>query len=275
MTIDKRKTGVYRIRNLINDKKYVGSAGSSFSQRWKDHRRHLRKGTHHSAYLQNSWNKYGEDAFVFEIIERTAPEHAVAVEQTFIDFWKATDPQYGYNVCPTAGSRLGYKQSQDMKDKIAAANNQRYLDPVEHERSSESQRVRWADEDARAAQSAALKEHWSDTAVRDEMSRKAIARLSSPEARKKASDSAKKRYQDPQKLKAFLELMASNAVRTAMSEAHQDISDETRSKMSIAHKANWANPDYRAKMLAARAAGHARRKAAALAAQQESPDANP
>lgn len=59
---------IYKIRNLINGKFYVGSAQDTRS-RFRQHRRLLRKGTHHCKHLQNAWNKYGEDLFKFEVVE--------------------------------------------------------------------------------------------------------------------------------------------------------------------------------------------------------------
>jgi group I intron endonuclease len=59
---------IYKIRNLLNGKFYVGSAQDTRT-RFRQHRRLLRKGTHHCKHLQNAWNKYGEDLFKFEIIE--------------------------------------------------------------------------------------------------------------------------------------------------------------------------------------------------------------
>ena len=116
-----KRTGVYRIRCTVNGKVYVGSAASSFGERWQEHRRDLRQKRHHSRRLQNAWNKYGALYFVFEIVEITAPEHAVAVEQTFIDFWKASDKKHGFNICPVAGSNLGVTRSRETCEKIAAA----------------------------------------------------------------------------------------------------------------------------------------------------------
>ncbi len=59
---------IYKIRNVVNSKFYVGSAIDTRT-RFRQHRRLLRKGTHHSKHLQASWNKYGEDAFKFEVVE--------------------------------------------------------------------------------------------------------------------------------------------------------------------------------------------------------------
>lgn len=61
-------SGVYCITNTITNKKYIGSSKNIYS-RVKLHLSHLRKNKHHSPYLQNTFNKYGEDSFVTTIIE--------------------------------------------------------------------------------------------------------------------------------------------------------------------------------------------------------------
>lgn len=60
--------GVYKILNTVNGRAYIGST-SCFKARWKVHRRDLRAGKHANQSLQNAWDKYGEIAFVFSIIE--------------------------------------------------------------------------------------------------------------------------------------------------------------------------------------------------------------
>ena len=114
MTID---CGVYMIEHIASGKKYIGSAAKSISRRWSSHRSSLRNGKHKNSHLQRAWDKYGEDAFVFRIIEPCLPEHATGVEQVFIDYYKSTDPEFGYNNCPTAGSRFGSKASNETKAK--------------------------------------------------------------------------------------------------------------------------------------------------------------
>ena len=59
---------IYKIRNLTNQKFYVGSAVDTRT-RFRQHRRLLRKGSHHCKHLQASWNKYGEELFKFEVVE--------------------------------------------------------------------------------------------------------------------------------------------------------------------------------------------------------------
>lgn len=56
------KSGIYQIKNTLNNKVYVGSA-KDFEKRWKRHFKDLEKGCHSSIKLQMSFNKYGN---VFE-----------------------------------------------------------------------------------------------------------------------------------------------------------------------------------------------------------------
>lgn len=60
--------GIYKIINLKNGKVYIGST-QNFKQRAYDHNKHLKNNTHYNKHLQASFNKYGEDVFVFEVIE--------------------------------------------------------------------------------------------------------------------------------------------------------------------------------------------------------------
>ena len=58
------KTGIYKIINSETDKFYVGSA-THFYNRKSDHLRRLRLSIHKNIHLKNSFNKYGEDKFIF------------------------------------------------------------------------------------------------------------------------------------------------------------------------------------------------------------------
>lgn len=59
---------IYKIVNTVNGKCYVGQTIDP-ETRWRSHRVKLRGGHHWNAYLQAAWNKYGEDAFAFDIVE--------------------------------------------------------------------------------------------------------------------------------------------------------------------------------------------------------------
>jgi group I intron endonuclease len=62
------KSGIYIIRHVESNKIYIGSA-VRLNKRWNFHRFKLRQNMHENSRLQNAWNKYGEDAFEFSIIE--------------------------------------------------------------------------------------------------------------------------------------------------------------------------------------------------------------
>lgn len=62
------KNVIYKIRNITNNKFYVGSTHDS-RERFRTHRTQLRGNKHHCKHLQASWNKYGEDFFKFEVLE--------------------------------------------------------------------------------------------------------------------------------------------------------------------------------------------------------------
>lgn len=111
---DIEASGIYQIRNLINGKRYIGSA-KCFRTRWNGHRAKLRRGSHHSRHLQSSWVKHGESAFFFEVIELCDVNQLLVKEQAWLD---RESPEF--NVCPTAGNTLGRKFTQETKDKIAA-----------------------------------------------------------------------------------------------------------------------------------------------------------
>lgn len=61
--------GIYKIVNNINGKVYIGQTKQPFIKRFMHHRWQLRNNKHDNRWLQNAFNKYGEDAFSFEIVE--------------------------------------------------------------------------------------------------------------------------------------------------------------------------------------------------------------
>lgn len=111
------KSGIYIIRNTINDKIYIGST-VDFKGRWKTHRCKLKVNQHHSIILQNAYNKYGKDNFIFEIVEYVEDKNKIIErEQRWLDFF---NPEY--NICKSASnSRLGLKTSEETKLKMSLA----------------------------------------------------------------------------------------------------------------------------------------------------------
>lgn len=122
------KYGVYQIRNLKNQKLYIGSSsyGGGLSYRWRKHQNLLRINKHHSIKLQRAWNKYGADAFVFEVLLYCDPGRCLINEQVFIN-----DLEPAYNIAQVAGAPMkGRKHTQESKGRMgtnqSGSNNNMY-----------------------------------------------------------------------------------------------------------------------------------------------------
>lgn len=105
-------SGVYQITHRDTGRSYIGSA-VLFRVRWNQHRNLLRKGLHHSPFLQHAWTKYGEDSFEFLILESCERGQCIQREQAHMD---AVQP--AFNVCRVAGSTLGRKHDAATRQKL-------------------------------------------------------------------------------------------------------------------------------------------------------------
>lgn len=95
----KMLSGIYKIINKSNGKFYIGSS-NNIQLRWNIHKSELRRNTHHNNYLQHAWNKYGEDNFIFEIIEIIPKGKLIESEQKYLD---KIDRNQHYNLSSIAG----------------------------------------------------------------------------------------------------------------------------------------------------------------------------
>ncbi|MHB8906812.1 MAG: GIY-YIG nuclease family protein [Melioribacteraceae bacterium] len=73
--------GVYQIRNLVNGKIFIGSSknlnGKSNSFRFQ-----LSAGLHINRQLQTDYTQFGEDNFVFEVLDYLEPKEDLAYDFT-------------------------------------------------------------------------------------------------------------------------------------------------------------------------------------------------
>ncbi len=63
----KFKIGVFQLRNTVNNKIFVGSA-TDLEAIWNRLKTELKFGSYPNALLQNDWNQFGSENFVFEIL---------------------------------------------------------------------------------------------------------------------------------------------------------------------------------------------------------------
>ena len=112
-------SGIYQIRNIVDNKIYVGSA-IDIDKRWRQHKSNLKLTKHHSIHLQRAWILYGEEHFSFEIIEYVSDKDILLIrEQYWIDKTQSYVANYGYNINQKAHSRIGVKATQETKDKLS------------------------------------------------------------------------------------------------------------------------------------------------------------
>jgi group I intron endonuclease len=108
------KSGIYQIVHVATGKRYVGQA-KDIAKRWVTHRRSLSRGAHTSRHLQRAWDKYGADAFAFEVVELCEIADLDAREQFHMD------QRADFNVLLFARSPIGVVRSDETRRKIADA----------------------------------------------------------------------------------------------------------------------------------------------------------
>lgn len=136
---------IYKIINTVNGKFYVGSTGNMY-ERTRGHRNLLRRGRHHCKHLQAAWNKYGERAFVFVVVEKV---EAYDLLQKAEDVWllEHVGKDYCYNTslysdAPMRGipkekhPNFGVPVSEEQRKLISESLKAFYAsDPINHPRS--------------------------------------------------------------------------------------------------------------------------------------------
>lgn len=96
------RAGVYTITNKVTGKVYVGSSGD-IDARWKSHRASLRSNRHCNSGLQHDWCKYGEESFVFEVVEVCGVGPGLLTcETSWIEGLNAVEE--GYNIQASGGN---------------------------------------------------------------------------------------------------------------------------------------------------------------------------
>lgn len=111
--------GIYKITNKTTSKIYIGSS-TNVETRFYGHKLLLKNGTHSNGFLQNAWNKYGSEDFIFEIVEEVEDSRQLFPrEQYYMDLYSAYRREFGYNlaICadsPTRGTVFTYEHRQKL-----------------------------------------------------------------------------------------------------------------------------------------------------------------
>ncbi len=138
-------SGIYTITNIIDNKIYIGYC-TSFYDRSMGHKSQLKYNKHGNVHLQRAWNKYGEFAFIFEILEECPIELLASQENYWCNMLNVHNDKYGYNIQPThpdnrpvtsletkeriRNSKLGTKASVETKKKQSDSHKKRLFGKV-------------------------------------------------------------------------------------------------------------------------------------------------
>ena len=103
---------IYRIKNKIDNKTYIGQTIQDLDDRWRDH---LKKHSN-CRYLKSAFKKYGVDNFEFKLVCITFDNCLDDMEIKYIERYNCLVPN-GYNL--KLGGNSG-KHNEETKRKIAA-----------------------------------------------------------------------------------------------------------------------------------------------------------
>lgn len=221
-------SGVYAILNILNEKVYVGSAIHLY-RRWRDHKSNLKINKSNCLLLQRAWNKYGEENFIFVVLELVEDQtKLVEIETSWIKRLDSSNVELGYNILPTGYSRLGLKASNETKFKMSLA--------AKRKPKSEEMKIKL---------SASKMGHSVSEETRIKIGLAGIGRITSEETKKKLSIAGKGR-------------MHTIEARANMSNGAKDrkVSEEAKIKMSISRKGRKHSAETRFKMSEAQTKRH-------------------
>lgn len=107
-------SGVYMIKNVLNDKRYIGSS-RNIKQRLRTHLSTLIRNLHHNKHLQNSYNKYGQSSFKMCVLEccEDIRDTILFLEQKYLDL----NPEY--NKAKVAENNSGWRHTEDTKNRMS------------------------------------------------------------------------------------------------------------------------------------------------------------
>lgn len=108
--------GIYTITNLVNGKIYVGRSVDVFD-RLIHHKSELKCNRHYNKHLQDAYNEYGVENFVFELLEEHFSKVLPSMENWWCNMLNTHDRKYGYNIDKTGpNSKMG--PSKEMIEKL-------------------------------------------------------------------------------------------------------------------------------------------------------------
>lgn len=136
---------LYKITNTTNGKIYIGSA-KEYKRRASQHVASLKQQKHSNKHLQASWNKWGEDAYLFEVVEVVEGDKGerFRVEQKYIDDlikedkWENT---FNFKKKVKQKERSCFSKSpEETREKLSKSSKKRWKDKEYRKRITEARK---------------------------------------------------------------------------------------------------------------------------------------
>jgi group I intron endonuclease len=117
---------IYKHTNVITKKVYVGQTITTMEKRFKQHCRDSRNKTSVNSKFHRAIRKYGKDCWESEVIVDNVPIelldgleiNCIAMEDGYIN---------GYNTTEGGGTTLGYRHTEEAKEKISRDRKGKYV----------------------------------------------------------------------------------------------------------------------------------------------------
>lgn len=216
--------GIYQIRNILNNKCYVGQS-VSLQKRKEYHFRTLKNNKHHNSHLQNSYNKYKKENFIFEILLYCESFELTRYEDYFDKKYKKL--YLSYNVRPSADSNIGIRCSDEKKQKLSEINTGENHPQFGIPKTDEiKQKI--SKSNKKRAQTEETKKRYSEAHLGEK--NYWFGKKQSDETKKKNSIS------NSGSSNAFYGKHHSEETKLKMRDAKKNISEETRKKISESRK---------------------------------------
>lgn len=260
--------GIYQIRNTVNGHCYIGCS-TNIHLRWYGHRWMLRHSEHPNIILQRAWDKYGESAFEFLLLEEVALKDQLRVREAHHVLLLSSE----YNISRPSEETNKFEHSPETLALLSRLAKERGISDFMRQRQRETTTGRprplWVKqkisithmgmrptEETKAKISRALAGRH-----RTPQSAETRAKISNANTGRKWSAEARERVSTQRKGRQLTPEHRAKIASTHLGRTH---SEETRAKMSDAQRGHPVSMETRAKVSATRIA-----KFAALRAEGE------
>lgn len=133
---------IYMHTNTITNKSYIGQTINGMMYRWRSHCRDAENMVAPNNHFHRAIRKYGNDVWEHQVLIDDVPQDLLnEYEQNMIEKYDTFNSGYNSNI--GGGSAIGYKHTQEQKDKIGKAHKGKKKKPesVEKQRKALKGRV--------------------------------------------------------------------------------------------------------------------------------------